>query len=667
MAKSLLFVLLLLPFAAFSQWQRLPGPSPDFSGEAGNVTCIASNDTFVWIGTLGGGIFRNTSAAFSSWEAKNTGLKTYTVFSILYNNSRLVCTTNNGVYISQDKGDTWTAINTGLPLGQNITSFGAADGVLWAGTEKYGIFKSTDNGQHWDAANQGLLDNYVVDIKTTENDVWALTRNAGLFGYDSAAHSWMSINVPGGCTACLNMAVVDSSIFIADGSLLYSHDKGKNWQRDTNVKDLKGITAYHGLLMAYNLYRVYDSYDTGKTWAIDWEFNIDSAFEVNTALNTQFGVIKYIGTKKHGIYRGQVAAVTWKPFNFGLLTADIWQIEWNKNKLYTVAFSQLYESADRGITWNSVGFSAPQTVTSFLITDNKILVSTAEDGVYTSPDDFHNWQQSNTGLDKRVDKLLKRGNDIYALTKNGIYRSATLGQQWTKYCDNIDTLQFTDILFDGNILYATTNKGLYKSTSDGASFTYVSGDIPKLYAPYIRKVNGKIWLKVGIETFVSPDGIIWPRYYYVDYGAIFAQSFTVVGNQLYASTGTGFLFKNITDEKFSYLNSIDGLYANVFQKNDSFLYAGTSAGLWRLPLTSVVLGINPAAGDKINIYPNPAQNLVTIEGAEPSQIELYNLSGQKLDAYKNSTTIDVSGLPAGVYLLKVTTSDGNFVKKVVKE
>jgi hypothetical protein len=462
----------------------------------------------------------------------------------------------------------------------------------------------------------------------------------------------------------MNMAVIDSSIFIADGSLLYSADKGKNWQRDTNIKNIRGITAYKGILMAFSPYHVFDSYDTGKTWFFDWEFN-DSTREINTALSTQFGSVKYIGTKKHGIYRGQVAAITWKPFNQGLLTADISQIEWHKNRLYTIAFSGLHYSADRGMNWTYAGISSDNIITSFLITDNKILVSTAEDGVLVSPDDVFNWQPANIGLHLRVNRLVKSGNSVFALTQDGIYRTSTLGQVWTKYCNNIDTLQFTDILFDNNILYAGTNYGFYKSANDGASFTEVSGDIPRRYVPYVKKIDGKIWLKVGIDTHVSPDGVSWPRHYYVDYGVIFAHSFSVVGNEVFASTGTGYLFKNITAAKWSYLKTIEGLNANVFQKNDSFLYAGTSAGIWRLPLASVVLGVNSAKEDRITIYPNPTQDFVTVDGIEPLQLELYSLSGQKISECTLCNTMTLNELPAGVYLLKVISKDRAIIEKIV--
>jgi len=81
-----------------------------------------------------------------------------------------------------------------------------------------------------------------------------------------------------------------------------------------------------------------------------------------------------------------------------------------------------------------------------------------------------------------------------------------------------------------------------------------------------------------------------------------------------------------------------------------------------------VLAINDTLVEDFSIYPNPASNQLTIISPleEITQIEIYNLLGQKVAAYTPleslSETINISSLNAGVYLLKINAT---ITKKVL--
>lgn len=667
--KNLYLVVLfisLFSFTAKAQWQRLPAPLPEWEAEAGNATCIITNDTFVWVGTEKSGVFKFDLQNAAAWQPANTGIQTYTIYTLIYSKGSLAATTNRGVYISTNNGTSWSPINNGLPLEQKITSFTATNGILLAATEKYGIFRSTDNGQNWSSANNGLLDNNILQVQADDNSVWALSRNAGLFKSNNQGQSWQAVNVLGNCLECSQIAIIDSAIFIAQGSLLVSRNSGGSWEEDTTVKNIIGIRAYNGRLLAHNAYHIYDTYDTGKVWWLDFEFNTDSTRRINTAFSRPDD-IKYIATQKHGVYRGNVAAITWKPYNFGLLTANIEQIEWTNGQLYTIAFGRLYSSNNRGITWIDISDFNQTKATSFLVLGNKLMVSTDGGGIFVL-NASQQWNAANNGLNnKQVNKLIKNDNTVFALTKDGIYRTPNEGDIWFKYTDAIDTLMFTDMLFDNNTLYVGTNLGLFKSTNGGSNFSKVdTSNIPRRYVYFIRKINGQLWLKVGIDTHVSGDGISWPRYYYVG-GITFANSVSVVQNRLYASTNSGYLLKDTAQEQWHYIKNIDGLKANVFQVNDSFLYAGTGAGIWRLPISNVVTSNNTVNSNKLIVYPNPTTNYITIDSKPIQSLEVFSLTGQKVAECKNCNTINIESTPTGIYLLKATTSNGASIQKIVKE
>lgn len=73
----------------------------------------------------------------------------------------------------------------------------------------------------------------------------------------------------------------------------------------------------------------------------------------------------------------------------------------------------------------------------------------------------------------------------------------------------------------------------------------------------------------------------------------------------------------------------------------------------------------------VTVYPNPAQNILNVkleEGIEAS-LSLTDLAGriQFRSEFQTKTTVDVSNLPSGVYLLKIESKRGSLSQKIVVE
>ena len=67
----------------------------------------------------------------------------------------------------------------------------------------------------------------------------------------------------------------------------------------------------------------------------------------------------------------------------------------------------------------------------------------------------------------------------------------------------------------------------------------------------------------------------------------------------------------------------------------------------------------------VEVYPNPAAEMLYIQGLEPAEVQVFNALGQKMKSYKNTKEINVSDWAEGVYVLRITTADGKaFEKKV---
>ena len=72
--------------------------------------------------------------------------------------------------------------------------------------------------------------------------------------------------------------------------------------------------------------------------------------------------------------------------------------------------------------------------------------------------------------------------------------------------------------------------------------------------------------------------------------------------------------------------------------------------------------------DEIILHPNPASETVSISAGttEIAKIEVYSLDGQLQLVVSGLSTVDISNLSSGIYLVSVSTSEGNSsVKKLI--
>jgi len=87
---------------------------------------------------------------------------------------------------------------------------------------------------------------------------------------------------------------------------------------------------------------------------------------------------------------------------------------------------------------------------------------------------------------------------------------------------------------------------------------------------------------------------------------------------------------------------------------------------------AIVTAIGKIDSEMFIIYPNPVNNILTIEkstGNEKCILEIYSITGKKLAVYNmetNKKEIDLSNFNSSVYFLKISTNRGYEVRKIIK-
>ncbi len=111
-------------------------------------------------------------------------------------------------------------------------------------------------------------------------------------------------------------------------------------------------------------------------------------------------------------------------------------------------------------------------------------------------------------------------------------------------------------------------------------------------------------------------------------------------------------------------------YFEAYDWNGSLIYATDS-----VPVIGELCHFISDCGDDIAeiaengiaLYPNPTRSQVTVMGADVAQVDVFNIQGQRI-LTDNSNVIDLSDFVNGIYLIRVTTSDGQiWHHKLLKE
>jgi hypothetical protein len=82
---------------------------------------------------------------------------------------------------------------------------------------------------------------------------------------------------------------------------------------------------------------------------------------------------------------------------------------------------------------------------------------------------------------------------------------------------------------------------------------------------------------------------------------------------------------------------------------------------------TVYTGVDDKAQPLVQVYPNPVSGTLNIFGLKDAQVRLYSANGAEVmsvDGF-SSNSLDVSDLPGGIYILNITTQEGQVLRKKI--
>ena len=80
--------------------------------------------------------------------------------------------------------------------------------------------------------------------------------------------------------------------------------------------------------------------------------------------------------------------------------------------------------------------------------------------------------------------------------------------------------------------------------------------------------------------------------------------------------------------------------------------------VYRIDINATWFDVDENEGMAVRIFPNPAKDLVRVEGLVVTKMQVYNAFGQLVKTVQGGNEISVADLPEGVYLLRITDIGG---------
>jgi photosystem II stability/assembly factor-like uncharacterized protein len=524
-------------------------------------------------------------------------------------------------------------------------------GGLWGGIDYY----SDDHGATWTwFENDTIAPNIIVREwqKIYNGSIVHVVTDSGLYRSIDSGVTYTYNGFKGRTCGVLTRSragIMFLHIYnysIERDTVFYSHDQGLTWKlipkpptdsllRDVIFLDSDRILAIWGA-------STYSSVDSGRTW----RYCMYGSELLGNCFTTGGGNFAIIAHNTINVTTDLGVTWTQSPTEYSPYNAAI-----DKDGVIYYAqysYGQVYRSTDTGSTWTQLPIQA--YTAAFAIASDKTVFIPSDSSVYTSFDKGASWRQveidadTNYMSDSRSIAIAPDGS-LWAGTSEALYHSVDTGRTFKRILN--DTNRFAGgvlkILFD--------ERGRIYLDSYGS--IYVSIDTAKSWTTFRRP---------GTLPFGYKD---------VQYCR---------GNLLVASEDLGILRTSDWGQTWIEETGSTGIYFTLGScSHRGCVFLATSGGLFRSPDTSLHANVDNDARHAalpLNMYPNPAANVVNIEIViETSQeisILITDIEGKlvrrvSFGTYspgKYSFAINVQDLLPGSYLAYM--NDTNDVYRRVK-
>ena len=474
---SFLFLAMLLLCSpnVFAQWHQTNGP------EGGGINALVRHQSTLW--AAANGLYYSNDEG-ETWTFHNAFNRDHPVLSLHIHNDALFAFIRvsgvgpqgyeNHIYRSLDAGKTWVLLSK-IPFSLvfSVYRFTTVKGDLLLMHTSRG-YRSSDEGVSWQAISFPVAtpSNLVYDSATL------LTRSyqEGIFISSDAGNTWHQI--ADSAAMFTHVHCIKDSMIIAEkytagiDNYVISRNLGQTWENlqiPPSLNTSYAVQYYSGpgdTLFCKND-KLYWTTDLGANWNY-WGSTTAGEYAISPFIFLSDGAISY---RSDGIWRYKSSTDQWTPSNTGLFNSYVNQILGNDQVLFAATSAGLFGTLDAGLHWTPLAIPPSPSGYQYVLSGDTIFVM-AYRTLYTYP--YNNplgWDTLANGIGSsnplsfslQADQLvwIKR-DDIFLINRYSGAKDIVIPPAGASHSNNFLHINNNRYIYSDNSgnIYISDNKGI---------------------------------------------------------------------------------------------------------------------------------------------------------------------------------------------------------------
>ncbi len=671
------FVLLMPGMVSFSQGWEWKNPLP----QGNNIfsTWVTDENTAFLVGDYG--TIMRTKDGGNTWDYYNCNTTAhFNAVTFADDMTGYVGGHYGKLYKTTNGGDSWFRLE--CSISQDVfTSISFISPDTGFVLSVYGkLYKTTDGGSSWTTANIG---GDCVRFFDSQNGI--ITNSHAVFRTNDGGVTWEMSELGPPVTDCAYASA--NIVLIAGYYMRRSIDGGITWNlvpdaptHMFSIYFVDELTGYVGGSEG----RIYKTTDAGLTWQLQSQNGQETILSIHLVGETGFAA--GVGPFRTALHKTSNGGNNWQNLTSGIgITAFMDLAIADENTIFCVGTHRILKSDDQGNNWqivdstpgfhNAVDFPTVHIgyVGGSGTSPSASMLKTIDGGV--------TWQTLSAPATLNISSIdfVSETHGI-AVGDGSIFRTTDGGNTWTSqyynYVTMFEDVKFVDSLHGyavGGNWFDEVPYGNIMKTNDGG-ITWINTIVPN----YLKSVSfpfQNIGYVAGANTIMKTvnGGYDWTE--------VEGSNINGANSLYFINADTGFAVNNghvrkTTDGGLNWTNqwSKTGNTIQVIKfinENTGFI---AGSGCILLKTTDgggfpVVVKDVPLISTKLNVFPNPVNDEITVETIPNSTLMVYNLTGRLLlcqKTYGVFTKLNFSEYANGMYIIRQYGESNIAISKVIK-
>ncbi len=662
----LLCAFTLLFTNANAQWQSMSGPQGRY------VRSILCTDSLYYAAT-GGGVLVSSDQGIT-WEFRNNGLTSCDTKCLVTYNDTVFLATDENIFRTTDGGLHWTPD----PYLHNhyIKHILVHNGSLIASTYVQGVYQSINGTQ-----GEYLSDAFPRDVRypyymaDNEDAMFIATYRRGIYRSFNDGASWESCN-NGLNPDVLGIYCHNGKVFatVLGQGVMMSSNNGDTWTSTNLNKQAKGYAHLGDTLYAACIGQgVFASFDNGNTWH-DFNSNLPSK---NLWCMDAHDSHLFVGDTEGRIYRGNSDGTGWIRTNTPSFLATVGNIGISNGRVLAATHGSDMFYTDDGSTWTQSTNIGTVEIRSMMVEGNNVFIGTDMLGSFLSTNGGVSFNSAGSGFPEAqwLQSLVRCDNQIVAGSKDRMYVSYGLGEQWyVPTCLPLD-IDVVDLTWDGSIMYHVSYDGVLRhSREQGSNWQVLNSPFEGVNYTALRYHDNGLYLGTrehGLH-FTDDMGETWQTVEALPNNATIRRitatdTIIAVG----CEDGSIYLKYESSDEWQPMENiPVNGPILDICIDGNLIYASPMAGGIWYTELPAMSDDVTELSEVSLTIAPNPASVYIIVSASkalQDAELTVYDLHGKVCYSgtmQGNHQEISTYGFPTGIYFVKVAGDKAFAVRKV---